>query len=135
MKTKTPTNRPRIEDQKHYKKVGRLSPTIAKTIRRKSADIYIDENHVKHIFDRHEKELAKVGLTPLMFVDLVVNNYNRIYKSNNRQSILLVQWNGTPKVAVTELNLAFKNEFYEIKTAFVKTKDTFRNLKLLWKKE
>ncbi|MDR0438217.1 MAG: hypothetical protein LBH22_07965 [Bacteroidales bacterium] len=132
---KKKTTRPRIEDQRQYKKIGRLRKNIADQIRKPAANIYVDDNHLKHIFEKHTNELAKVGLTPEMFVDLVVNNFNRIYKSNNRESILLVQWNGTPKVAVIELNLAFKDRFYEIKTAFVKTKVSFKNLKLLWKKK
>jgi len=134
MKHKAP-NRPRIEDQKQYKKIGRLRKPIADIIGEPAADVYIDDNHLKHIFFEHKNELAKVGLTPLMFVDLVVNNFNRVYKSNNKRSLLLVQWNGTPKVTAIELNLAFKDVFYEINTAFIKRKETFKNLKLLWKKK
>ena len=128
------TPHPRIEDQGHYHKIGRLRKPIAEHIRRKSADIYIDDNHLKHIFAHHKDELAMVGQTPRMFVDLVVNHSNRIYLSN-KDSLYLVRWNCVPKVAVIELNLAFKNGFYEVKTAFIKSKHTFKNLKLLWKKK
>jgi len=81
----TPTNRPRIEDQKHYKKIGRLSPAIAKSICRKSADIYVSENYLKHIFIKHKNELAKIGCTPMMFLDTVVNGFNRIYKGKRNE--------------------------------------------------
>lgn|GEM_PF-957003 len=132
--TKKSTTQPRIENQAHYHKIGRLRKPIADEIGKPTADIYIDDNHLKHIFFRHKDELAKIGLTPKMFVDIVINNFNRIYKSN-QDSLFLVKWNGMPKVAAIELNFAFKREFYEIKTAFVKTKHTFKNLKLLWKKK
>ncbi len=69
-----------------------------------------------------------------MFVDIVINGFNRIYQSNTTNSLFLVKWNGSPKVAVIELNLAFKNEFYEVRTAFVRNKEDFGNLKLLWQK-
>ncbi len=124
----------KIENQAQYTKIGRLRKPIADKIRRKSADIYVDENHLKHILLNHKAELAKLGLTPFMLVDLVVNGFNRIYKSNTTNSLFLVKWNGAPNVVVIGLNFAFKKEFYEVKTAFVKNKERFENLKLLWQK-
>ncbi|MCL2413950.1 MAG: hypothetical protein FWC94_01690 [Bacteroidales bacterium] len=131
---KTPTNRPRIEDQKHYKKIGKLKKTIADQIGRETADIYVCESHLKHIFNRHEAELASVGLTPQMFVDLVVINFNRIYKGVGN-SLLLVLWNGKPKTTAIEMNYALQKGFYEIKTATVMRKDFFDKKTLLWKKK
>ncbi|MDR1740175.1 MAG: hypothetical protein LBR45_05405 [Bacteroidales bacterium] len=124
----------KIQNQQHYTRIERLRKPVASKIRRKAADIYIDENHLKHIFNRHKAELAKLGLTPLMLVDLVVNGFNQIYKSNTTNSILLVKWNGIPQVVVIELNFALRKEFYEVKTAFIRNKEDFRTLKLLWKK-
>jgi len=113
MKKRT-TNHPRIEDQKHYKKIGRLRKPIAEAIGKVPADIYIDDNHIKHIFEQHKNELTKLGLTPLMFVDLVIDKFNRIYKQDSRQSFFLVHWNCLPKVTVIELNFALKIGFYEV---------------------
>ena len=76
----------------NYTKVGRLSLPVAKTIRRKAADIYIDDNHLRHIFIHHDKELRALGFDALTFVRLVVNNYNRIYKGSGG-SLLLVIYN------------------------------------------
>ena len=134
MKQKQTANRPRVEEQRHYKKVGRLSPTIAKAIRRKSADIYIDENHITHIFNRHEKELASIGFTPMMFLNAVINNFNRIYKGN-RNALILVKWNGVPKVVIIELNLALKEGFYEVLTALIRAKKSLNTKDLLWQKK
>ncbi|MCL2413376.1 MAG: hypothetical protein FWC98_04470 [Bacteroidales bacterium] len=133
MKKKT-KNHPQIEDQRHYKKIGKLKKSIADQIGRETADIYVCENHLKHIFNRHEAELASVGLTPQMFVDLVVNNFNRIYKGD-RNAVLLVLWNGRPKATVIEMNYALQRGFYEIKTATIMRKDFFENKILLWRKK
>jgi len=69
-----------INAQAHYEKVGRLRKPIADAINRKAADIYISENNLKHILLKHGAELEGVGLTPKIFVDLVVMGFNRIYK-------------------------------------------------------
>jgi len=132
-KTHTP-NRPRIEDQRHAKKLGRLSPAIAKAIRRKPADIYITENYVKHIFNRHVEELRAIGFTPFDFAKEVVARFNRIYRGTGN-SILLVKWNGAAKVAAIELNLAFRKEFYEVKTAQIRDKGNLKADRLMWKKK
>ncbi|MCL2416309.1 MAG: hypothetical protein FWD02_00030 [Bacteroidales bacterium] len=131
---KTQISHPRIEDQKHYKKIGKLRKAIATHIGRKSADIYIDENHLKHILLRHKSELAKIGFTPETFLNFVLNGFNRIYKGK-RDALVLVVWNGVPKVAVIELNLALKKEFYEVLTAFIRTKSMFKKENLLWQKK
>jgi hypothetical protein len=123
----------KIQEQIHYTKVGRLRKPIADQIRRKSADIFIDENHLVHIFNRHRLELEQVGLEPKMFVNLVVNNFNRIYKGKGT-SILLVLWNGNPKVTAIEMNYALKNGFYEVRTATVMRKEFFNDNALLWTK-
>jgi len=133
MKKKT-ANRPQIEDQPHAKKLGRLSQSVAKTIGKKSADIYITENYIKHIFNRHIEELRAVGYTPFDFAKEVVTGFNRIYKGAG-ESILLVKWNGTPRVAAIELNFAFQKEFYEVKTAQIRAKANMKNLVLLWEKD
>ena len=133
MKKKT-ANRPQIEEQAHAKRLGRLSQATAKAIRRESADIYITENYVKHIFNKHVEQLKAVGYTPFDFVKEVVKGFNRIYQGSGN-SILLVKWNGAAKVAAIELNFAFQKEFYEVKTAQIRAKGNFKDEKLLWKKK
>ncbi|MDR0438389.1 MAG: hypothetical protein LBH22_08855 [Bacteroidales bacterium] len=133
MKKKS-TQKSTIQAQPHYTKVGRLRKPIAKQIRRVAADIYISENHLKHIFIRHEDEMENIGLTPQMFIDLVLNGFNRIYKGKN-EALLLVLWNCKPKVTIIELNLALEKEFYEIITATIMRKEYLEDRELLWKKE
>ncbi|GHU85399.1 hypothetical protein FACS1894153_0540 [Bacteroidia bacterium] len=118
------------DNQPHYTKVGRLRKPVADAIHRKAANIYLDENHLKHIFNRHEKDLANLGLTPSMFVELVTTNFNRIYEGSGN-SLLLVKWNGMPKVIAIELNFALKEEFYEVKTGLVMEKYKFNKKKVI----
>ncbi|MDR0941176.1 MAG: hypothetical protein LBM68_02995 [Bacteroidales bacterium] len=125
----------KIAKQTQYTKLGKLKKAIAEKINRPAADIYIDNNHLRHIFNKHKAELEQLGLTPKMFVDLVVAGFNRIYEGH-RQALMLVLWNGKPKVTVIEMNLAFTNEeFYEVTTATVMSKEFFKNKVLIWKKE
>jgi hypothetical protein len=117
----------------NYIRVGRLSLPVAKTIRRKAADIYIDDNHLRHIENFHNRELAALGFDALTFVKLVVSNYNRIYKGAE-SSLLLVIYNGKPKVTAIELNLILRQGFYEVKTATVMSKMFLQKKELLWLK-
>jgi len=133
MKKKKSPNYPRIENQTHAKKIGRLSPTIAKAIHRKSADIYITESYIRHIFNKHIEQLRAIGYTPFDFVKEVASSFTRIYKGTGN-SILLVKWNGAAKVAAIELNFAFRKEFYEVKTAQIRAKGHLKDENLLWKK-
>ena len=131
---KTSTQTPTIQAQRHYTKVGSLRKSVATQIKRKPADIYISENHLKHIFIRHKSEMEKIGLTPQMFVDLVLNGFNRIYRGKD-EALLLVLWNGKPKVTIIELNLAFEKTSYEVITATIMRKEYLDDRELLWKKE
>ena len=116
------------------RKVGRLRKPVADAIGREAADIYIDQNHLRHIFNKHQEDLAQLGLTPKMFVDLVVKGFNQIYKAK-RQALYLVMQNGKLNVVVIEMNYALKKGFYEVKTATVIRKDFFNSKELLWEKK
>jgi hypothetical protein len=120
---------------KHYTKVGRLKTTIAKSIHRKSADIYISENHLQHIYKRHSAELDALGLTNIEFVRLIINGFNQIREGKN-EALLLVIYNSesNAKVVVIELNLALKKKFYEVKTATAYRKENINKKTLLWQK-
>lgn len=121
-----------IEKQSQYKKVGRLKMSVAKSIRRKSADIYIDKNHIKHIEKTHGKELGYIGLDAYSFVKLVVVSFNQIRKGSG-DSLLLVIYNGKPKVVAIELNFVLKKGFYEVKTATIINKNRLEKKELLLK--
>jgi hypothetical protein len=125
--------RKQIEEQRHYTKVGRLRKPIANAIGREAADIYLSDNYKKHVFLRHEEDIKSVGLTPIVFLEMVINGFNRIYKGSGN-SLLLVLFNGKPKVTVIEINMAFKDVFYEVKTATVMNKSFFTKKKIIWEK-
>ena len=113
-----------------YFHVGRLSQPVAKNIKRKAANIYVDNNHLRHIENKHGVELAALGFDAMSFIKLVVKGFNRIYKGTGN-SIQLVIYNGKPKVTVIELNLVLKAGFYEVKTATIMKKTYLKPEKLL----
>ena len=133
-KKKPPGKTATIKEQTHYEKVGRLRKSVANAIRRETADIYISENHLKHIFLRHRTEIAELGFTPKAFVDLVVAGFNCIYKAK-REALFLAIHNGKSKVVVVEMNYALKEGFYEVITAFVMDKKLLEKNELLWSKQ
>jgi hypothetical protein len=118
----------------NYTRIGRLSQPVARAIRRKAAGIYINENYLRHITRKHDAELTALGFDAMTFVSIVVSNYNRIYKGVD-DTLLLVIYNGKPKVTAIELNEVLKKGFYEVKTATTMRKAFLKEDKLLWTKE
>ena len=115
-----------------YEKVGKLNKSVADAIKRESADICIDKSHLRHILEKHGKELTQLGLTPIMFIDMVMAHYNRIYKARE-EALFLVLYGRLPKVIVIEM--VIEMGFYKIKTATVMSKIFLKRQKLLWKKK
>ena len=122
-----------IEEQPHYIKVGRLRKPIADKIQRKAANIFVSENHLRHIALEHGAQLAAMGLTPISLIGFVLGGFNRVYKGTGR-SLLLVVYGEKAKLIAIELNFALKKEFYEVKTAFVASLRYLSDDKLLWQK-
>ncbi len=67
---------------KTFTKVGRITMPIAKAARMKAADIYVDENHIKHVAGKHKRELSQLGISAVDIVKLVASSFNRIYKAD-----------------------------------------------------
>ncbi len=106
--------------------------TIARAIHQKSADIFVSENHLKHIGNKHANELRQIGLTAKDLVSYVCQNFNQIRKGSGN-SILLVVYNAKlPFVAAIELNLGLRNEFWEVKTAEPRRTSAVDKKALLW---
>jgi len=125
-----------IFDTDGYAVVGRLSMTIAKAIRHKSATVKIHRHYLQHIKLRHFEDLAAVGFDAETFVALVVTNFNQI-REGSGNSLLLIIYNGIPKVTAIELTYVLNEHesFYEVKTATVMRKEKLRKKKLLWEKK
>lgn len=51
-----------------YLKVGRISKRISDEAHIKSAYVYISQNHITHISNKHKKELINIGLSALDFI-------------------------------------------------------------------
>lgn len=108
----------KVTKKYQYTKVGRISMTIAKKAHIKAADIMIDENHIKHIGNKHKKELEKLGVSVMDFVRLIVSSFTEIREAQEN-TLYLVNINKQSKyfVAIIQLNYNLSREFWEIKTA------------------
>ncbi|MDR1739595.1 MAG: hypothetical protein LBR45_02425 [Bacteroidales bacterium] len=122
---------------KTFTKVGRITMPIARAARMKAADIYVDENHIKHIYNNHGKELQQLGFSAFEMVRTIVSSFNRIYKAprNGFYIVVYSKDNRKTKSAVIELNYSVKKEFYEIKNSAPYRTEFFNNRSLLWEKE
>ena len=111
--------------------VGELEKTIAKEISVLPGKIELNERAYNHILEDHRKELERVGMTPISFVQFVMQNFNEIRKGRTNELFLVVK-NGLSKIAVIRMN--YETKVYRIGTATV-IRNSFINKKdLLWKK-
>lgn len=120
------------ERQKKPVKVGRLKMTVAKKIKRKCADIYLTPNYLKHIENRHRKELEALGISAVDFVRIVVQQYNQI-REGTGDSILLVIFNGELN-HTAGIDLCLSGDHWEVKTAEPRKTEDIIKRKLLWEK-
>lgn len=115
----------------NYRKIGRIKYSIYKQCYVKSADIYISENQIKHIENKHGNELAKVGMSALEFITMVCNQFNQIRKT--RDGVILVIYNeNLSYTAIIELQYLGDKDFWEVKTAGPRRTPTVEKKVLIW---
>ena len=114
-----------------YIKVGRIRQTVAKEAHIKSADIMVNANHVKHIALKHNAELKLCGITPLEYIELIVNKFTEI-RQNKGESLLLVKRNDPHDADTVTIELLYNDmtKFWEVKTA--QPRRNILNNELLW---
>ncbi|MDD3687836.1 MAG: hypothetical protein PHE56_13875 [Bacteroidales bacterium] len=96
------------------------------------AEIKVSENNLRHIQNKHKKELSELGLSAIELVSFIVANFNQIRKGTNESYWLVVYGEDKPKAAAIELNYSIKKEFWEIKTAIPMRIDMVNKKTLLW---
>lgn len=117
-----------------YTKVGRLKSTIARQAHLKCADIYVSENEIKHIENKHSVELEQLGLSADVYVKTIINNFNEIREGANG-SILLVIFekdNDFHNTAALTLNYSIEEGFGEVKTAQPRNTKNLLKKKKIW---
>lgn len=117
-----------------YTKVGRLKSTIARQAHLKCADIYVSENEIKHIENKHSVELEQLGLSADVYVKTIINNFNEIREGANG-SILLVIFekdNEFHNTAALTLNYSIEEGFWEVKTAQPRNTKNLLKKKKIW---
>ena len=117
-----------------YIKVGRLKATVARQAHLKCADIYVSENEIKHIENKHSVELEQLGLSADVYVKTIINNFNEIREGANG-SILLVIFekdNEFHNTAALTLNYSIEEGFWEVKTAQPRNTKNLLKKKKIW---
>ncbi|MDR0926672.1 MAG: hypothetical protein LBO69_02765 [Ignavibacteria bacterium] len=117
-----------------YIKLGKLNATIAKQIKRKPADIYIDNSHLRHIRNKHQNQL---GITDnaetLEYVRRLIKNFNMICEGNNGALLLICNQVKRVDIAIIELMpITQYGDIYQVKSAHIKDKSSIANKTLLW---
>ena len=115
-----------------YIKLGRLNKNIADQIGRKSADIYIDYNHLRHIARGKYFILEKLGIDPITYVQKIIKNYTEIRKGRENRLLLIayLEENNKKNIAVIELQLIVKYSMYVVKTAMPRIKFAKNEIKI-----
>ena len=114
----------------NYIKIGRLKYSISKICHKKSADIYISKNQIRHINNKHGNELSLVGVSAFEFVTMVCNQFNQIRET--RDGLMLVIYREKLSyTAIIELQYC-DGDFWEVKTAGPRRVPTVDKKALIW---
>jgi len=124
---------------KFMRVVGVIGFHIANQLDIESAGIIVNEKSIKHIIDRHSKELDQLGISAMEYVKLVVDNYNEIRQGKKSSLFLVVKGLGKSNTAIIELTYKYFEEhgkaFYLVNTATPMRSSYLKKKKLLWQKE
>ena len=115
-----------------YRKAGRLNWTISKYAHIKAADIYISENQLYHIQNKHKKELEALGIDAITFVTMVCKSFNQIRKGSENSILLVIFDSKLSYVIAISLNYSIEKEFWEIKTAEPRRRKAIEKSALIW---
>ena len=112
-----------------FYKVGRIRYNSWAAIVLKACDIIVYDRELVHIYNRHRKELDKLGFSAFEYVKFIVNNFNEIYNGKLDRKLLAVKSVGISHYAVVEL--VFERNKYVIKTAVSVETQRLSKLELL----
>ena len=113
-------------DPREFRKVGRLSPAIAKKIGVKAGDIMIDSHAITHLMKNHKAQLEELGVSAEMFVRMVVATFNMVY-SGHEDRLLLVCSDGLTHYNTVVIAIIRNKGFWEVVTACPRRIDFFKN--------
>jgi hypothetical protein len=116
----------------NFQKVGRINKRVADKAHIKCADVYIHENGIKHIILRHSKELNQLGMTPLLYVKMIMQNYCEIRVGSNGTLLLIVDGKDIKHTTAIELKYVRKFQFWEVRTAQPRSVKDIEKREKLW---
>ena len=124
---------PKIVRKENGVLIGKLTPKIAKQIKKESGDIYITVKYLQHIKNRHNIELKQLGIDVLSYLRMIVTQCNEI-RQGTEDSILLIvrQYENHHHTAAIVLKYDIPNNWWQIKTAEPRSTADLNKRKLLW---
>lgn len=117
-----------------FLKVGRLKKSIADKAHIKSADIYVTEDHLRHIYNYHGKELSTMGFSAMDFVKTIVSNFNQIRIGSGNSYLLVIydEKSSVQHTAAISINYIVKKGIWEVKTAQPRSVQSIKKKKRIW---
>lgn len=120
------TSGTKAHNDNRYIKVGRVRMNSWMSSAIPVADIFISERELVHIATKHGKELQRLGIDALLYVNSIINNSNEIRKGNTHDTLLFIvktypfDKDTVVHCAVVELSIKIehKKSVYKIKTAY-----------------
>lgn len=121
--------------------IGKIPLFVAKLTGFGHTDVVMDGSHAVHIGNDHRKELKALGISPTMFVQIVVDNFNTLYLGNvenGKQSYVLVVYD-VPMSKAAAITMEYHPDgcYWLVRTAFPIRAAEIRNHpeKIIWTKE
>lgn len=109
--------------------VGVLNTEIAKAIKRRPGEIYLNEQALKHIEEVHLKELKQIGMSVENYVRFILDNFNEIRVGKSLELFFIVN-NGLSNVAIVRMNFV-KTKYY-VETATTMRGAYINKKELIW---
>lgn len=80
----------KICDTDRFMKVGEITASVARAAGIEPGDIVLGSTALRHIEERHSKEIHTHRLTPLTTVQYVADNFNQIRQGSGNSLLLIV---------------------------------------------
>jgi hypothetical protein len=117
-----------------YYKVGRLRKPIADKIHRPAADIYVNDNHLRHIKNKHSQQGGLNNHSSVIaYVEQILSECNLICEGTGEALLMVSNQPSKVNVTVIELiQLDSRSNIYYVKTASRRPKSYLARKKILW---
>ncbi len=118
-----------------YIKVGRINMNVARKAHIKAGDIVMSPNYMDHIRKEHGEQLAKLGISAIDFISVIVKKFTQIRRGSDNSILLVVNTLGKSIVLALQLKSEIDDAHvvWNIHTSYIVSKFTKKN-EILWER-